>query len=270
MTPSNFLIRGLLAGLLAGLVAFGVAYTIGEPQVDAAIAIEEAGSAAAPAETHSHSHADEATGSEHAEATEEEVFEVSRATQSTWGLLTGTVGVGVALGGITALAAAFALGRIGRMGPAQSTALVAAVGFVAVSLVPFLKYPATPPAVGNGETIGQRTTLYFVMLAIAVVAAISEVAFAGILLANGKSAFQATVIPILGFVAIVSVAAALLPTVNEVGAFPADILWFFRRASILTSAALWATIGITLTGLIGKLYARESAEQARRELAASL
>jgi hypothetical protein len=58
--------------------------------------------------------------------------------------------------------------------------------------------------------------------------------------------------------------------VNEVGTFPADILWFFRRASILTSAALWATIGIALTGLIGRLYARESAEQTRRELAASL
>jgi hypothetical protein len=266
MTPSNFLIRGLLAGLFAGLVAFGVAYTIGEPQVDAAIAIEEAGAPAGDvAEADHHEHADEA-----ADHAEEHTTEVSRANQSTWGLLTGTVGVGVALGGITALAAAFALGRIGRLSPAQSTAVIAAIGFVAVSLVPFLKYPATPPAVGNGETIGQRTTLYFVMLAIAVVAAITEATFAALLLANGKSAFQATVIPILGFVAIVSVAAALLPTVNEVGSFPADILWFFRRASILTSAALWATIGITLTGLIGRLYARESADQARRTLAASL
>lgn len=261
MNPSNFLIRGLLAGLLAGLVAFGVAYVIGEPQVDAAIAIEEAGGAG-------HHHAPAAA--EHAAAEEELTTEVSRRTQSTWGLLTGTVGIGLALGGITSLAAAFALGRLGRMGPGQSTALVAAIGFVAISLVPFLKYPATPPAVGNGETIGQRTELYFVFLAISVVAAIAELVLAGILLKGGKSAFQATVIPVLGFVAIVSVAAWLLPTVNEVGNFPADILWFFRRASILTSAALWATIGITLTGLIGRLYASESADRARRELAASL
>jgi hypothetical protein len=156
------------------------------------------------------------------------------------------------------------------MSPAQSTAVVAGIGFVAFSLVPFLKYPATPPAVGNAETIGQRTELYFVFLAISVVAAIAETVLAGILLKGGKSAFQATVIPILGFVVITSVAAWLLPTVNEVGTFPADTLWFFRRASILTSAAEWATIGIVLTGLIGRLYARESAEQARRELAASL
>lgn len=262
MTPSNFLIRGLLAGLLAGLVAFGVAYVVGEPQVDVAIGIEEAG---APAPTHHHGAADQAAAPEEHEHT----TEVSRQNQSTWGLLTGTVGVGVALGGITSLAAAFALGRL-RMSPAQSTGLVAAIGFVAVSLLPFLKYPATPPAVGNPETIGQRTELYFGFLAICVLAAIAETVLAGILLKAGKSAFQSTVIAVLGFVVITSIAAWLFPTVNEVGDFPADVLWFFRRASILTSAALWTTIGIALTGLIGRLYARESAEQARRELAASL
>ena len=39
----SFLVRGLLAGLFAGLVAFGVAYVVGEPSINAAIAIEEAG-----------------------------------------------------------------------------------------------------------------------------------------------------------------------------------------------------------------------------------
>jgi hypothetical protein len=263
MNPSNFLVRGLLAGLIAGLVGFGVAYLVGEPQVDAAIAIEEAGGG------HEHAAAPTASGHEHAASADELTTEIPRQTQSTWGLLTGTVGVGVALGGITSLAAAFALGRL-RMSPAQSTALVTAIGFVAIGLVPFLKYPATPPAVGNPETIGQRTELYFAFLAISVLAAIAEVVLAGILLKSGRSAFAATVIPILGFVAITSIAGWLLPTVNEVGAFPADILWFFRRASLLTTAALWATIGIVLTGLIGRLFARESADQARRELAASL
>jgi len=264
MTPSNFLVRGLVAGLLAGLVAFAVGYVVGEPPVNAAIALEESGGAG----HHDHAASAEATH-EHAASEEELTTEVSRQTQSTWGLLTGTAGIGLALGGITALAAAFALGRL-RMSPAQSTALVSGVGFVAVSLVPFLKYPANPPAVGHAETIGQRTELYFVFLAIAVVAAIAGVVLAGMLLKNGKSNFVASVIPILGFVAIVSVVAWLMPAVNEADDFPADLLWSFRRASLLTSAALWATIGMALTGLIGRLYARESAARARRELAASL
>jgi hypothetical protein len=37
----DFLVRGLLAGLIAGLVAFGVAYVVGEPSVNVAIAFEE-------------------------------------------------------------------------------------------------------------------------------------------------------------------------------------------------------------------------------------
>ena len=34
----DFLVRGLFAGLFAGLLAFGVAYVIGEPSINAAIA----------------------------------------------------------------------------------------------------------------------------------------------------------------------------------------------------------------------------------------
>ncbi|WP_424387588.1 CbtA family protein [Mycolicibacter algericus] len=30
--------------------------------------------------------------------------------------------------------------------------MIAAIGFVAFALVPFLKYPATPPAVGSGDS----------------------------------------------------------------------------------------------------------------------
>ena len=265
MTPSKFLIRGLLAGLIAGLAAFAVAYVVGEPQVNAAIALEEA---AAPA----HQSPDDHTHAEPADHPHdpESGTEISRATQSTWGLLTGTLAIGVAMGGVAALAAAFALGRIGTLKPTQTTALVALLGFVSIGLVPFLKYPATPPAVGNPETIGDRTTLYFTFLAISVLAVIAETTFAALLLRRGGSVFQATVFPAFGFLAVVGVAAGLLPTVNEVRDFPADTLWFFRRASILTTAALWATLGIVLTGLIGKLYAKESEAQARRDLAASL
>ena len=42
----DLLVRGLLAGLLAGVVAFVVAYVVGEPSVNAAIAVEDTGSTA--------------------------------------------------------------------------------------------------------------------------------------------------------------------------------------------------------------------------------
>jgi len=62
----------------------------------------------------------------------------------------------------------------------------------------------------------------------------------------------------------------LMPTVNEVGDFPADVLWDFRLASVTTLTVLWATVTIALTVLIGRLHSRHRAVQARREFAASL
>jgi hypothetical protein len=94
---STLLARGLLAGLVAALAAFVFAQVIGEPQVDKAIAYEEA-HAPAP------------------EAGHEEPETVTRDVQSTWGLGLGVFLVGLALGGVYALVFAFANGRIKGVG----------------------------------------------------------------------------------------------------------------------------------------------------------
>jgi predicted cobalt transporter CbtA len=266
MNPRAFLVRGLLVGLLAGFATFLVAHQVGEPHVERAIALEEAGSA----DEHTHDEtgaADESAGHSHGD--EDGGTEVSRSNQRTWGLLTGTLAVGIATGGIIALLSAFAVGRMGRLTPRQSTTVVALIGFAAYSLVPFLKYPATPPAVGNGDTIGERTGWYFLFVLLSVLAAVLCTVLV-LRTWEQLGAFQATVIALAAYVAVVVVLGQVLPTVNEVGDFPADTLWFFRRASLLTLCTMWAVIGIGLAWAVGKLYERSSAETARRELAASL
>jgi hypothetical protein len=255
LTPAAFLVRGLVAGLFAGIVAFGVAFAFGEPHVDDAIALEEA---AAAHETHDEAPADESG-----------MVEVSRDDQKSFGLLTGTAVVGTALGGLTALAAAAVIGRLGRLSARGSTLLVAGIGFVAVALVPFLKYPATPPAVGDPGTIGDRTVEYFAMLLISVLTAIAAVVVARQLLGR-VDGVTAALVSAVGFVVVVTVAGLLLPGVNEVGTFPADSLWYFRRSSILTLASLWAAIAVVLTVLVGRLHDAAAADAERRALAASL
>ena len=42
-----------------------------------------------------------------------------------------------------------------------------------IFLVPFTKYPSNPPAVGSEETIGERTQLYFTLVAISLAAALA-------------------------------------------------------------------------------------------------
>jgi hypothetical protein len=252
LSARAFLVRGLLAGLLAGFAAFLVAHQAGEPPVDRAIAIEEAGHAADPG----HAHAEDSTV-------------VSRSNQQTWGLATGSLAIGIALGGLVALVSAGVVGRLGRLTPGQSTAVVAAVGFVSVALVPFLKYPSNPPSVGHASTIGDRTAYYFVFQLISLAVAVAVVALAARLW-ESIGAFEAVVAAAAAYVVVLAVAGHLMPTVNEVGDFPADTLWYFRRASLLTLLTLWGVLGVAVTGMVRTLGERSRAEARRRELAASL
>ena len=92
-TFGQLLVRGLIVGLFAGLLAGTFAYVMGEPRVDAAIAIEEANAGA-----HTHDHGDEHAASPEAE----EAPLVSRSVQKA-GLFLATGLTGVALGGILAV-----------------------------------------------------------------------------------------------------------------------------------------------------------------------
>nr|WP_255348194.1 CbtA family protein [Parafrankia sp. EUN1f] len=239
----RLLVFGMLVGLLAGLVAFGFASIAGEPQVDAAIALEEAaaqGEAVAP-----HSHGEDEAAATHSH---EEPAEVSRSTQKGIGLAVATGLYGVAMGGLFAIACAVAYGRIGVPGMRATAATVALVGFIAVALVPFLKYPANPPAVGNPDTIDRRTGLYVVMVLVSVLAALIAAQVGRVL--AGRSAgrgggWNAWLASAGAFTVLVTVAAVLLPVVNEVPvSFPAELLWRFRLSSLGTQALVWVVLGL--------------------------
>ncbi|CAN5325283.1 CbtA family protein [soil metagenome] len=262
MNPRNFLVRGLLAGFIAGIVAFGVAHTVGEPAVDQAIAVEEAGSAPAPA-VEDHEHA-EGTPAEHSHADGEAV--VSRANQSTWGLATATIAIGTAFGGLIALLAAMAIGRLGGLRPVGSTAVVAGTAFVAVALVPWIKYPPNPPATGSGDTIGTRTAEYFGFVAISVFAAVVAIIVVRKLLGT-TTTFNAVAVGGFVYLSAVIIAGVLMPEINEVpDTFPANTLYSFRIGSIATQTALFGTIGVLLCGMIGHLFDSEQAKVERRNL----
>jgi hypothetical protein len=98
---------------------------------------------------------------------------VSHAVQSTAGLLTGIVVYGCALGGIFSLVFAYAYGRIGSLSPRSTAAILAILGFVALILVPQIKYSANPPPIGEPPTIATRTALYFTMISLSVIATVA-------------------------------------------------------------------------------------------------
>ncbi|GAA2319044.1 CbtA family protein [Nonomuraea roseoviolacea subsp. roseoviolacea] len=234
----TLLVRGLLLGLLAGLIAGGFAFAYGEPRVDSAIALEEAHAAR------------EAPGHHHGE---EEL--VSRPGQKA-GLFLATGLYGLAVGGVFALVYAGLRGRVGPRSEGGLALAAAGTAFVAVILVPFVKYPANPPAVGDPDTIGSRTLLYVVTILVGLAATAIAVATARRVTAGPWARWVSAV---AAFLVPVVAAWTLLPTVNEVpDGFPATLLWQFRLASLGTQLVFWTAFGV-LFGWVSDRAARRAA-----------
>ncbi len=234
----TLLIRGMLAGLLAGFMAFGFGKVFGEPQVARAIDFEtvlNAGSSTIDEAAHVHAMAEPAL--------------VSREVQAGLGLFVGVVVYSVAFGGLFALVFAVADRRAVNLGPRALSALLAISGFVAIYVVPNLKYPASPPAVGQEDTIGQRTAVFFIMMGLSVAAmAGAAVLRKGLVARQGE--WRASLIAAGSYFLAMLVVAQILPAFNEVPeGFPAAVLWQFRVASFVMQLIMWATIGLAFGAL---------------------
>ena len=225
----SFLVRGMLAGLAAGLVAFVFARLFGEPPLDGGIAYEDAAAAAA--------------GDVGGEPL------VSRGVQSSLGLAVAYLVYGTALGGILALVFATVRGRLGRLDDRGTAVVVALVGFVAAVVVPFVKYPANPPASSIDETIGQRTGLYVLFVLVSVAAAVGAAVLARRLADHGW--WNAVLLAAGAYVVVVGLVGGLLPAIAETPTdFPASVLYDFRLASLGAQLVLWTSIALIFATLV--------------------
>jgi len=235
----------MLVGVLAGLLVFAFGKFFGEPQVDRAIRFETALDEA-------NAKAEEAKGIH----VEKEPELVSRPLQAGLGLFTGVMVYSTAFGGLFALVFAAVHRRAVDLNPRATSALLAAVGFVSVYVIPNLKYPANPPSVGAPETISYRTALYFSMLALSVAAMV----LASVMrkrLAARHEAWTAALASIAIYLIAIIVVGSILPAINEVPeTFPAVVLWRFRVASFGMQLAMWTTLGLVFGALTERAWAK--------------
>jgi hypothetical protein len=206
----------------------------------------------------------------------------SRAVQGNLGIGVGVVLFGLAMGCLFGVAFCLAYGRVGRVRARALSLLVAAGGFLLLYLVPFLKYPANPPSIGNGDTIGQRAGLYGVLVVACVVFGAAAV-WAGQRLASRFGTWNATLLAGLGFAVAVGVVMAVLPPLGSLAAnagqtgalltetpqpltdpsgaivypgFDADVLYWFRLYAVVAQALLWGVIGVAFAPLAERVVDR--------------
>ena len=231
-----YLRRGMVAGLLAGLLAGLFAFFVGEPFVDQAVRLEEA-----------------AADGAHAEA----VF--GRPTQKV-GLFLATGFAGVTVGGVFGLMFAFFRGRLDPEGDWNRSLSLAAAVFTGAVLVPFLKYPANPPTVGDPATIGPRTAAYFAMVVLSLLAILAAWYASRTLRERGASLPVRHVAVGAGLMVVVAGLFLGLPAAAEPGRFPAGLLWDFRLSSLGTQVVFWTGLG----AVFGSLCERANRKQPLR------
>jgi len=246
------MLTGLGAGAAAGISSAAVLLLAVEPRIDAAIAIEEGRSGG-----HTHSHEAAAGAHDQGEL-------VTRLQQQVGGAVTVII-VAALLG----LAFAVVYTRVRHRLPGSTevgrSVALGVLGFTAFALAPALILPANPPAVGDPDTVNQRTAGYLLIILLAVVLTIAVFALTHSLAGRGFSSetrwVAGCLLGIAGAIALLT----LFPRVDteiphEV---PAALIWEFRVTSLGQLAAMWGVLGLAH----GILAARPLTSRSRRQAA---
>ncbi|HUR04572.1 MAG TPA: CbtA family protein, partial [Nonomuraea sp.] len=158
------------------------------------------------------------------------------------GFLGATLAVGLAIGILYAVV--HRLLRQEGADPWGAALRLGAAGFFALSLVPFLRYPANPPGTGDSATIEGRSQAWTASLVIGLVG----VAVAGLLARQvAEKGVRSSVRQLLvaGVLAATIALTFVLPDNTDPINAPVDLIWQFRLLSIATLALLWGGLSAT-------------------------
>ena len=223
--PLGVIVAAALAGVVAGLLASVLLSFTAEPVIDQAIALEErhhgAAAPVAPAEP--------------------EI--VSRSQQKGFGRFA-AYGLGGAAYGVIFGIAFLALRR--GAGDAWLRALLAgALVAGAFTVMPFVKYPPNPPAVGDPATISERQWKYLALIFMSVVILAAGARLSTRLRERQWVDHERLIAVGLAVVVPLGVLGAALPPYSDPIDFPANLLWRFRIATLGGNLLLWSVLAVT-------------------------
>jgi predicted cobalt transporter CbtA len=252
----SLVVTAALAGILAGLVAAVFASIAGEPPIDEAIAIEEANAAADASRPVSEPLAEAAAA------------EVSRSDQRGVGLFGAYALTGAAFGALLALTAHGL--RRGRSDVARRVLLAGVILAGAFTVAPWFKYPPNPPAVGDPATLGERQSLYVLLIVIAMAVGLGATFLSWRLRTAGWADHRRIATTAVAVVVPMLVAFAVLPPAPDAVLVPATLVWRFRVASLGANLSLWSVLTLGVSWLVAEASRRTDTDDAGRQPVASL
>jgi predicted cobalt transporter CbtA len=157
--------------------------------------------------------------------------------------------LGLSIGSLYGIVFAYTRGSIsGTNNNKKKALIVAGIMWLVLFLMPALKYPSNPPAVGNPETIYYRQSLYVAFLAIS---GFSALGLAFFYRKMPSSNIKKVIIP-SAYAAIMAGAYLAMPANPDPINAPIDLVIGFRITSAITISMFWALLGVIFVALWDK------------------
>ena len=226
MKSLTFIFISLLSGIIAGVILAGVNYFVAEPFIDQAIGIEVDNSIAS------------------GEVVDFDELSSYRVWQKEGTFAAGAF-LGLTYGAILGIVYVISRKYLPSSDDRKKALILAAIMCLSLYVVPFIKYPANPPAVGDPETIGLRDSLY------------TSYQLASGLIALGVSilmyklrriGYIKYIIPIIYLGLVASIYAIFPANPDEITA-PMDLVNAFRAVTFGTMVMFYLVLG-TIFGIM--------------------
>jgi predicted cobalt transporter CbtA len=225
----TFVIVTLLSGAIAGIILGLINQAIVEPFIDKAISIE----------TQQHI------------ARGESVDTAQQSQYRVWqkgGEVVAAATYGISLSALFGIVFAFSRRSLPGFNNKRKALFLACIMFFVIFLIPAIKYPANPPAVGNPATIYHREMLYVSFIAVS--------GFSALALAISYRRLQTyfsekpawLIVPLIYAIIMIGAYIAFPPNPDK-ATIPSNLITSFRIASVSTIGIFWGVLGM-IVGLL--------------------
>ena len=240
MKTLTFVIITLFSGVIAGIVLGLINQAVVEPFIDRAISIE----------TQRHI------------ARGESIDTAQQSQYRVWqkgGEVVAAAMYGVSLSALFGIVFVYGRRSLPGFTNKNKALFLAAVMFFVIFLIPALKYPANPPAVGNPSTIYYREVLYVGFIAVSGFSALA-LALSYRKLKTYLSEKKTTVMLIVSLIYTIIMIGAYMafpPNPDKV-TIPINLIISFRIASVCSIGIFWGVLGMIVGLFWDKLKIHET------------
>ena len=227
-----FIVIVLVSGFVAGVIHGTVNLVIVEPYLDEAIEIENQNLFA--------------TGL--AEDTPQFWAEYSsyRDWQKSGQLLAGGI-LGMSIGALFGIVFAYSRNSLPKGHTLKKTFVLAAIMWLTIFIIPFLKYPANPPTVGDVDTVVLRSILYLSFIAISGFSAV------GFFILYKKLQNKKKGLAFVGYAVFITTVFFIMPVNPDEVKAPMDLVNGFRAMSVIAVTTFWVAEAI-IFGMLWQKY----------------